>query len=360
MAGNPFRPGAGLAPPHLAGRFDETDRLAAEVAAVKASGVGSTIFMYGPRGMGKTALLGWLAGACGDAKMDVVSVSAGTALKSAEGLRAGLLPEGASLKAKDPLLGDDPMIALADGLAKRARQRPLALLVDEAQRPPDLAVFAMLLTAAQEASRQAPFILALAGTPELLGTLHAIRCTFGERDLRIGVGLIKDTGEAVEAICKPMLDAGIAISAEALSKVAEDSQGYPYFLQEWGQALWNHAAASQARDLGERDLAEVTPSMQARKQALYGDLYQSMESDAELLAAARAVAALFAVPQALLPPKVVHHAIEKALRPYLPKGRCKTDRAWELLDELTNRDFVWQAPDSILMELSIPPLMNYV
>ena len=55
---NPFRPGAGRPPPYLAGRAEEQRQLAAEVADMQAAGVGNTVIMHGPLGMGRLALDG--------------------------------------------------------------------------------------------------------------------------------------------------------------------------------------------------------------------------------------------------------------------------------------------------------------
>jgi hypothetical protein len=37
---------------------------------------------------------------------------------------------------------------------------------------------------------------------------------------------------------------GVAFDLDALHEIFRLTQGYPYFLQEWGYQAWNHAAAS--------------------------------------------------------------------------------------------------------------------
>ena len=58
----PFRPGTGAIPPYLAGR-DNEKRLFREFLTDLSSGhpPGTLLILHGPRGNGKTALLGWLS-----------------------------------------------------------------------------------------------------------------------------------------------------------------------------------------------------------------------------------------------------------------------------------------------------------
>ncbi len=46
------------------------------------------------------------------------------------------------------------------------------------------------------------------------------------------------------ALEEPIRDAGARITPEALEALYEVTQGYPYFLQEWGYQVWNTAPAS--------------------------------------------------------------------------------------------------------------------
>jgi hypothetical protein len=53
-----------------------------------------------------------------------------------------------------------------------------------------------------------------------------------------------DPKDAALAISDPIADEGESIDAEAVSEVVKITQGYPYFLQEWGYQMWNLAEAS--------------------------------------------------------------------------------------------------------------------
>jgi len=50
--------------------------------------------------------------------------------------------------------------------------------------------------------------------------------------------------DAVKALNDPVVAAGEAFEPGALSAIVEVTKGYPYFLQEWGYQVWNHALAS--------------------------------------------------------------------------------------------------------------------
>jgi hypothetical protein len=51
---------------------------------------------------------------------------------------------------------------------------------------------------------------------------------------------------AREAIAKPALDAGVEFSSDALDRIVDETEGYPYFLQEWGKHVWDVADQSPA------------------------------------------------------------------------------------------------------------------
>ena len=50
--------------------------------------------------------------------------------------------------------------------------------------------------------------------------------------------------DARAVISVPADAAGVAFTVNALDAIVDASQGYPYFLQEWGSHVWNHASAS--------------------------------------------------------------------------------------------------------------------
>jgi hypothetical protein len=49
---------------------------------------------------------------------------------------------------------------------------------------------------------------------------------------------------AIEAIRQPVIAEGEAITDEAIEQIFEKTEGYPFFLQEWGYQSWNIADQS--------------------------------------------------------------------------------------------------------------------
>jgi hypothetical protein len=54
------------------------------------------------------------------------------------------------------------------------------------------------------------------------------------------IGALTQT-QAATAIREPALREGVEYTAEALAEIYRQTQGYPYFLQEWGKHSWNTA-----------------------------------------------------------------------------------------------------------------------
>jgi hypothetical protein len=53
--------------------------------------------------------------------------------------------------------------------------------------------------------------------------------------------------KAREALSKPATSEGVEFEAEALDYIVRKTEGYPYFLQEWGKHAWDVAQASPIR-----------------------------------------------------------------------------------------------------------------
>jgi hypothetical protein len=71
--------------------------------------------------------------------------------------------------------------------------------------------------------------------------------------------------EATRALCVPAQAQGVEYTKPAVHEVLEQTQGYPYFLQEWGKQAWAVADSSpidddDARAATELALAELDAS----------------------------------------------------------------------------------------------------
>ena len=260
---NLFRPGDGGRPPYLAGRSRElqaVEPMAADLRATRSPS--ANVILYGPRGNGKTVLLNVIGDRLQQAGTAAVQVTAKGGAASLEQM-----------------------------LAARCAEGPLALLVDEAHML-DPKIGGGLLDASQTIRRKgAPFLLVLAGTPGIQHALQELKASHWERSRRVPVGRL-DPGEDRQALMTPLEELGVAADEEALARLLEAANRYPYFLQEVGHA----AVAALNRDGAQRIDAAVADRTLASfgpiKNAFYDSRVDELE-DAGLLAPAVAAARAF-------------------------------------------------------------------
>ena len=358
----PFRPGAGRLPPYLAGRAAEQALFRRLVDGLRRGAAPSSeVVLYGPRGNGKTALLVWLQQTAEtEAGLDVVRLTPADAPTESRLLQAVRpwwtrlpLPRRFSVPGFGVERGEAGPARLADALRKRARRKPLVLLLDEAHTL-DPAVGRALLNAAQEVGSALPFLLVLAGTPELPAHLGTLNVSFRSRAERLRIGRL-DAETTAAAIEKPLAKTGIAIAPDALADVVRDSHGYPYFIQLWGRAVWRRAAGgSAARPCVTRaDVDAVRPAFDDVKNTYYLERYDELRR-AGLLPAARAVAEAFAARPLLTDPQV-EAAVRQGLRAAgEPVGAAEAEQT------LRRLGYVWRPGAEPAWEPGIPSLMDYM
>jgi hypothetical protein len=91
--------------------------------------------------------------------------------------------------------------------------------------------------------RQLPLVLVGAGLP-ILPRLAGNSKSYAERLFKfpiIGALSVEDAAKAIEL---PIISEGAAIDPSAVAAIADITQGYPYFIQEWGYVVWNLAENS--------------------------------------------------------------------------------------------------------------------
>ena len=364
---NPFVPGDGQLPPHLAGRDAEQKALRGLLAYLRAGrGAPGVAVLTGPRGNGKTALMRWFQNEveAGKPAIDVVWMTPGS-IRDLDALATELAPPG-RFKGMSPdtlsvsiglgragwKLGGG-LRSLARLLAARCRAQPLVLLLDEAHTL-DQAVGQPLLNVSQEVRSEAPFLLALAGTPGLAAKLNSLSTTFWDRGELIGVGRLAPAA-AAEALTKPMAaqDPPISFTEAALGRVVESSQHYPYFLQLWGAALWNEARDTGAEVVDSALMDRVQPAVERRKTAYCQNRYGEINRK-PLLPAARAVAEAFAGKSTL-----TENEFTRVIADSQP-ANTDPERLDALDADLRALGYVWIPPGSTVLEAGIPSLMDFV
>jgi hypothetical protein len=124
--------------------------------------------------------------------------------------------------------------------AASARKIPVALIVDEMQYLGESELSALITAIHRINQRQLPLILIGAGLPQLVGLTGKAK-SYAERLFdfpRVGA---LSTVDAQNALRGPVRREGVEFADDALAEIIRITEGYPYFLQEWGYHAWNKA-----------------------------------------------------------------------------------------------------------------------
>ena len=361
-----FTPGAGALPPALTGRQREKSvfrSCLADLAGGQAPP--HDVVLIGPRGNGKTALLNWFERECrANGRVEVIRLTPklgadqkalGEALLPATGLQR-LLPTTWGVKWIWTMEWSPTAPAaelLTTRLIARCRRRAVVVLLDEAHTL-KLCAGQLLLNLSQQVRANAPFLLVLAGTPGLPAHLGEMNATFWNRlgKGRLGVGSLS-TDDARQALQKPLAAHDSDIDRDALDAAVEESHGYPYFIQLWGEELWNRRLASGANHLTARDVDAVRPEVAGRVTDYYRDRVRELDKFG-LLPVARHVGARFGSE-----PTMTYEALKAAVG----DGLARDGSVFDTLAALEHLGFVWCPPGQTppaRYEPGIPSLMNYV
>ena len=283
---NPYAPGAGTPPPQLSGRDELIERAAVALDRIRAGRSARSLILYGLRGVGKTVLLNRIrldAEARGIASVKVeapeerslpgmlvpalrstlLRLSRGELLKDSllTGMRAlASFTKALKVKYKDIefTIDADPETGLADsgdldtdltdlilalGRAAAERATAIVLFVDELQYVPEEQLASLIAALHSSSQEQLPVTMVAAGLPQLVGRTGDAK-SYAERLFEFAPVDRLDDDDARNALTVPASREGVAFNADAISEVLRRTNGYPYFLQEWGKHCWDVAEAS--------------------------------------------------------------------------------------------------------------------
>lgn len=295
---NPYAPGAGAPPPELAGRDDLLRTVDIATQRIRAGRQAKSVLMIGLRGVGKTVLLDRMRDQAEQAGLHTVRIEApeGRSLPAilAPQLRQALLRLSRSAQARDlgrralrALAGFakslklkyqdievgidfDPEPGLADngdlehdlqalleaaGRAAQAADTALILFVDELQYVPEVQLASLITALHRCAQQQVPVMLVGAGLPQLPGQMGRAK-SYAERLFDFPFVGPLDQEAARDALEVPARELDVEYEPAATGLILDATEGYPYFLQEWGKHAWDTAAASPIT-LADVELASI-------------------------------------------------------------------------------------------------------
>lgn len=284
---NPFSPGAGAPPPELAGREDILRQALMTLARVKRGRAEKSILLVGLRGTGKTVLLHEISSLAEkegylslmieahekkslpelllpELRRVLFSLDVGEAI-SAKVKRAfrvlksfvskikvsvktqeidfgiGIEPEKGTADSGD-LEADLAQVFIALGEAAQDRNTAVAVIIDEIQYLSDEELSSLIMAIHKISQKSLPVVLFGAGLPQLVGKAGRAK-SYAERLFDYSeLGPLKKE-DAKLALQEPVQKENkqFSFTDEALDEIIYVTEGYPYFLQEWGYQAWNIA-----------------------------------------------------------------------------------------------------------------------
>ncbi|WP_132663604.1 ATP-binding protein [Rhizobium sp. PP-CC-3G-465] len=281
---NPFAPGAGTQPPELAGRdgIISEARIALQ-RAVRGRSSRSQMLL-GLRGVGKTVLLNRIQEMAEDEdhltsfieapesnrivdllyprlvqvlrKLSTTERARASAHSGMRALRS--FASAFKIEIGDISLSVDPESGTADsgnlefdlsdlflkiGEAAKSAGRAWTLLIDEVQYLSSDDLSALIVALHRANQKALPILFFGAGLPQA-AALSGEAKSYAERLFTYPTVGALNAADAQAAIRGPVEEEGETITDDAIRNIVVKTQGYPYFLQEWGYQVWNTADAS--------------------------------------------------------------------------------------------------------------------
>ena len=283
---NPYAPGAGTKPPALVGRDALIESFDVLLERIENGYTEQSMIITGLRGVGKTVLLDVFREKAEDRNWATVEwevvKNAPFGPKMAFQVRRALLqiapkarwtdlarkaaailksftltfnPDGAVTAGLNveviPGAGDSGILAedltdlfVAIGGAAQEQGMGVIFLLDEIQYLKSTELEALIMALHKCTRRSLPITLAGAGLPQI-PRLAGEAKSYSERLFRFPtIGELSPDGDARDALALPARKLGVEFDPRAIDFVVSYTQGYPYFLQEYGKFLWDEASDS--------------------------------------------------------------------------------------------------------------------
>ena len=281
---NPFTPGAGYLPPQLAGRNQVIEDGEVVAMRTKLQRAERGLMLIGPRGVGKTVLLKCLSEQARE--KGIVSVISeirndkSDLEELAQKLKEALYTLDFKCKMKSciqeafSILGsfvkkfslnigeigasielcrgvgesgnvelDLSQVLLSCARAAKVSSTAIGLYIDELQNLDEEAMRGIIVALHRSAQELLPLYLIGSGLPTIR-TLIGKSKTYAERMFVYEEIGALDEDSSWAALVKPFEDNGVSVEDAAFVEMYKASAGYPFFLQECGYQVWQHAERS--------------------------------------------------------------------------------------------------------------------
>jgi hypothetical protein len=283
---NPYTPGAGTPPPALAGRDEIREKVRICIERLRIGNPAKSVIMVGLRGVGKTVLLDRMRhdaeavsvrtirievsenkslpatlapelrlAMLGLSQIESAKVIAQRALRALAGFAKGLKVKFNDIEvgldfASEPGLADNgdletdlSALLVEAGQAAKAANTVLIMFIDELQYVRHEQFAALIAALHRCAHLKLPLTIVGAGLPQILAIAGEAK-SYAERLFDYATVDKLSTEAAQIAIRKPAKDLGVDYQDAAVDEIIKKTQGYPYFLQEWGKHTWETASVS--------------------------------------------------------------------------------------------------------------------
>jgi type II secretory pathway predicted ATPase ExeA len=266
---NPYAPGAGTPPPALVGRDSIIEAADIALQRLRASRSSQHQLITGLRGVGKTVLLGKLAGLAQHVGYRVIRIEAvggddtlrsllrqsrriledldtsqkvTRALRSIESVAVTLAGTGVTIGRTAATPDREALADVVTDLAIAAADHDLGVLlaIDEAQMIASDDLRRLLAGVHRCGQDGLPLACLLAGLPNLVGDV-AKAATYAERMFTVADLGPLTPAQVARAIVEPAAEIGVEWSAEATDAIIDHSDGFPFFVQTWAYHTWNVA-----------------------------------------------------------------------------------------------------------------------
>ena len=277
MLPNPYRPGAGMSPAYLAGRDNTINEAQNILQAINYGYSARSVVYYGLRGVGKTVLLNYIENLADE--MDLPSeymeiaerdrsfqyqmalhiyklINRLSLLKNIEShikkalsiLKAFTIKYGCDdisievnpangISDTGNLANDMTELFLALGVIAQKQNKGVVLFIDEIQYIKDDEFEALMEAIHRTNQKNYPIVIFSAGLPKIAKIAGDVK-SYAERLFDFIEIDSLNNEEAKLALIEPAKRFQINYTDEAINKIIEITQGYPYFLQEYGKWVW--------------------------------------------------------------------------------------------------------------------------